>query len=407
MFRKLLVGCATFCLCLLLCVGFARAQTDTPTPTPDNSSTVSDLENKITQLTNTINDLQGQEKTLSSQIAVMDSQVKLTEYRIDDAKQQILALIEDIDTTQKKITTLSSSLGDMTKLLLSRIVATYEVGSQNQFQMLLTSNNISDFFTRSNYLKVVQQHDRQLVYSTVQARNDYANEQQIYEAKKAKVISLQKQLEDYTVQLGQQKSAKQDLLTQTQGSEANYQNLLAQAKAQLAGFQGFASDQGGASLLSGQTTCDSWGCYYNQRDSQWGGLALNHSSYSIAEVGCLMTSVAMVYTHYGHRDVTPVSINSNPSNFAAYEPAYLLYTISANGVSSTRVGTYIDSNLQNGTPVIVGIRYASGDTHFVVLTGGSNGNYLMNDPFVPNGHQISFSSHYSMSSIFEIDKVIL
>ena len=44
--------------------------------------------------------------------------------------------------------------------------------------------------------------------------------------------------------------------------------------------------------------------------------------------------MAMVMTHYGYRDVTPVTINSNPENFAAYYPAYLLTTINVDGVSA-------------------------------------------------------------------------
>jgi len=390
----------------------AIAQTDTPTQTPSPTGSVaptpdvSNLQSQISQLESKINDLQGQEKTLSSQIVVMDSQIKLTEYRIEATKRQILSLEEDIDTAQKKISHLEDSLSNLTKILVSRMITGYEIGAQNQFQVLLSSDTISDFFVRANYLRVVERHDKRLIYDTVQAKDDYANQKQIFESERKKVITLQIQLENYTQDLNNQKTQKQALLSETQGSEANYQRLLAQAQAQLAGFSGFAQSQGGASILSNQTVCDSWGCYYNQRDSQWGNMALNNTQYTLASDGCLLTSMAMVYTHYGHRDVTPISINSNPSNFAAYYPAYLKYDITANGVSSQRVSSYIDQNLQNGNPVIVGIRYASGDTHFVVIVGGSSGNYLMNDPFTPNGHNISFTSKYSISSIFEIDKVV-
>ena len=181
--------------------------------------------------------------------------------------------------------------------------------------------------------------------------------------------------------------------------------MLAQARAQLAGFSKFVTSQGGASILSNQTFCDDWGCYYNQRDSQWGGNSLNGTEYTLASDGCLVTSMAMVYTHYGHRDVTPQTINSNPSNFASYYPAYLNFTITADGVTSTRVESVIDSELQNGRPVVAGIQYSNGDTHFVVLTDYNGGNYLMNDPFTPNGHRIPFTSKYSLSSIFAIYKI--
>jgi len=385
---------------------FAQTTTPSPTPTPDNSQQMQDLQNQINQLEQKINDLQQQENTLSSQIDVMDSQIKLTEYRIQATKQQIISLEEDIDTTKKKITSLEQSLSQLTKLLLARIVAGYEFGTQNELQMLLNANSIENFFIKATYIRMVQNHDRLLVYSTEQTKNDYSTQQQILEDKKQRVVALQTQLETYTKQLETDKQAKQRLLTETQGSEDQYQKLLAQAKAQLAGFSGFAQSQGGATLLSGQTSCDDWGCYYNQRDTQWGSLALNHTQYSIASDGCLLTSIAMMYTHYGHRDVNPIAVNANPLNFASYYPAYLLFTVTVNGVSSQRIGTVIDGTLAGGNPVIVGIRYSNGDTHFVVLKSGSAGNYIMNDPFTPNGHDIPFTSKYSLGSVFEVDKMV-
>lgn len=371
----------------------------TATPTPSNQ----DLQNKINDLQNKINDLQGQERTLSSQIAVMDNQIKLTEYQIQTTEKQITNLNLDIDTASKKIDKLQESLNSSIGVLLKRIVATYEVGTIQPLQILLTSNNATDFLSRLNYLRLAQVHDKQLIYQTQQAKTDYANQKTIYEDQKKKVEQLRQQLEAYTNQLDQEKNNKQRLLSDTQGSEANYQRLLAQAKAQLAGFQRFVTSQGGASILSGQTSCDDWGCYYNQRDSQWGNNSLNGTQYTLASDGCLVTSMAMVYTHIGHRGVTPQTINSNSSNFASYYPAYLNKTINADGLTTSRIASSIDSELSAGRPVIVGI--GSGPDHFVVLVSGSGGNYKMYDPFVPNGKNINFTDYYSLSNIRTIERI--
>jgi hypothetical protein len=227
----------------------------------------------------------------------------------------------------------------------------------------------------------------------------------VREEKKSQLLEIQTELQQQNDELAQQKQEENALLAQTQGQESVYQQLLAQAKAQLAGFSGFASSQGGATILTNQTVCDDWGCYYNQRDSQWGNVALNNTQYSIASDGCLLTSMAMIYTHFGHKNVTPLTINANASNFAAYYPAFLNRTIVADGTTSSRISSEIDSELGSGRPVVVGIKYSNGDTHFVVLISGSGGNYIMNDPFVPNGHKISFADHYPLHSIYEIDRI--
>jgi len=388
----------------------------TPTPTSDssssndNSSTVQQLNQKISDLQQKVSDLKSQGDTLSSQIGAMDSQIELTQDKISETQAQIMSLTMDIDSATKRMGSLESSLTNVTKVLLSHIVATYQAGSATDMQVLLSSNDIGDLVTKENYLKFVQQHDTQLLYDTQQARDDYAHQKAILESEKIQVLALNTQLQQYTQDLDSQKQAKQNLLGQTQGDEQTYEKLLAQTEAQLSSFSNFATSQGGASLLGNETVCDSWGCYYNQRDSQWGGIALDGTQYSIAADGCLMTSMAMIYTHYGHKDVTPLSINSNSGNFSGIPAALLDFSVSANGVSSTRSrlgssSAAIPSTISD--PVIVGISYDGGPypDHFVVLISGSSGNYQMNDPFTPNGHDIPFTSKYSMGSIVEVDNV--
>jgi hypothetical protein len=106
----------------------------------------------------------------------------------------------------------------------------------------------------------------------------------------------------------------------------------------------------------------------------------------------------------GHKEILPGDIaTSSESNFAV-GTAMLRYSISVKGVNISRNGTSsLDSALGNG-PVIVGI-YAYGGTHFVVLKSGSNGNYVMSDPYIESGHDISFTDHYALGSIFEMDTV--
>lgn len=221
------------------------AQSETPTPTPDPSQEQLDkLKNQIKDLENKISDLQGQEKTLSSQIKVMDSQIKLTELRINATEEEITTLTQGIELTNKKITNLEEALNNLTKVLLNRIVATYETGSSQSLELLLSSKGFSDFFSKINYLKIVQNHDKKLVLETQQTKNDYSNQKQIFEDKKTKVEALKKQLETYTIQLAQEKKSKQQLLDVTKNSEKNYQDMLARTRAEYLAIQGIIAGKG-------------------------------------------------------------------------------------------------------------------------------------------------------------------
>ena len=140
----------------------------------------------------------------------------------------------DIDTTTKKISTLSDSLNKIAEVLINRIVATYQAGRVHPLEILLSSSNASNLLARLNYLKIARDHDKKLLINVQQAKSDYANQKEIFEAKKKKVEALKLQLEAYSENLAQQKVAKQQLLIATQADEATYQQLLAQARAERA-----------------------------------------------------------------------------------------------------------------------------------------------------------------------------
>ncbi len=237
---------------LVLIVPIIHAQTTIPSPTP--TSGVSDdqkksKEEEIKQLEQKVADLQGQSKTLSNQIAAMDSQIKLTQLRISATEQQIEDLTNDINTASKKVSKLETSLTDLTKILAKRIVVTYQTNTIPSMQVLLTANNVSDFLDKANYLKIVQAHDKELVYATEQAKQDYANQKDILEGKKQKVEELKQQLVGYTQQIEVDKSTKNQLLRVTQNDESKYQQLLAQARAEYNAIQGIVAGNGTETLI--------------------------------------------------------------------------------------------------------------------------------------------------------------
>jgi peptidoglycan hydrolase CwlO-like protein len=368
-----------------------------------------DIEKKISEYQTKLQELKQQKNTLSSQIQYMDTQIYLTGLQINQTEQQIISTGKEIDLLGSRIEGLDQSLDYLSKQLIKRIVIGYKKKPLSLLALLLNSKNAYDFLNQVKYLKTVQTNNQKLIYTVQETKTNAEEQKKHREEKKIELNQLTERLANQKIALDNQKGQKERFLADTQNNENIYQNLLTQAQAQLAGFGRFVSSQGGSSILSNQTVCDDWGCYYNQRDSQWGGIPLNNTGYTLSGEGCLVTSMAMVYTHFGHRNVTPQSINSNSNNFASYYPAFLKKTITADGTTSSRVNSDIDSELSAGRPVIVGISYDGGPypDHFLVLISGSNGNYRMNDPFTPNGHNIPFSDHYSVGSIREIDRIII
>ncbi len=392
---------------------FADNPTLTPTPTlVDNSAQADSLRQQIQQLQDKISGLQGQEKTLSSQIELMDSQIKITQLRINSTQQQINDLTLDIDTTTKKISGIQASLNSLTKVLIERVVATYEVGSIQPIHILLVSGNVSDFLKRLSFLKVAQAHDKRLMYDTVQAKNDYENQKSIFEDKKKKIEALKAQLESYTKQLADEQTQKKQLLADTQGSEANYQRQLASLQAQLAALSNFAIARAGAggSIIPHQDLSDGWGKYYNQRDANWGNHMIGFSSSQIWEVGCLLTSYAMVSTHFGS-SVTPSDVASTTDYFALGTAFFRLPGPAPAGHSVNYVQNpsvdQLRQEVQNGNPVIAGLSANGGPSpqhysdHWIVLRGWTGSTFIINDPWYGGSMNVSLSDHYSGWTIIE------
>ncbi|HQU07547.1 MAG TPA: hypothetical protein PK539_00600 [Candidatus Paceibacterota bacterium] len=343
-------------------------------------------------LQNAINTLNLQRKKVEAQISATQHQVNVTGLQIQQLGSNILDIQNKIQTDQAALSE------DMRSL--------QETGAQPLLMQLFSATDFATIWSNADAVLQVQSAVQKQTDALQTQQNALTAAEKATQQKKYALLSQRNTLTSQQTDLIHTKQTKARLLAETSAKESTYQTLLTRAKTELSSFSSFTANAGGAGLLTHQTSCDSWGCYYNQRDAAWGNDSLDGTKYTMKSDGCLVTAMAMVMTHYGYRNVTPVTINSDPGNFAAYYPAYLLLTIHVNGVSATRKAAYIDSTLVTGNPVIVGVR-AYGGTHYVVLVSGSKGHYVMRDPYIPNGNDVSFSSHYTMGEIFGVRRVVV
>ncbi len=355
-----------------------------------------------------ISELKGKQATLAAAIDYFTTQINLTRAKINSTQHQLDKLKLEIDDLSTKIDSLNFSLTDLSRLFAQRIRQAYiRLTTSPPLYYLFFSSDLKHFFSRYKYLEKIQRHDQQVLINLEKSRLDFDHQKQLKEIKQAQIQALQTKLNRQQQILAQQKTAKNKLLQDTKNSEARYRQLLSRAQSQLAAFSRYVSLQGGASLLTNQTKCDSWGCYYNQRDSQWGQLAIGLSSSPMAKYGCLVTSMAMVASYYG-KQLTPkdIALSSNP--FWA-NTAYMLqgsWTVNSITMSRTRVGyglKALDQELALGKPVIVGLY--KGPDHFIVVKQKDGDNYLINDPFIKNGADIKLKSHYPLSAVNTVDRV--
>ncbi len=148
------------------------------------------------------------------------------------------------------------------------------------------------------------------------------------------------------------------------------------------------------------------GPHFLQSDSHWGRDPLAATEETLAQSGCAVASAAMVLASYGVK-TDPGHLNAflkktemgfTPEGWIYWEKAPLLHPDLASEILPhyEDVPSYflMDTNLLNGNPVIVRVRYPSGITHFVVICGKSGYEYIVRDPGSGGINGIHFLSDF-------------
>ena len=125
-----------------------------------------------------------------------------------------------------------------------------------------------------------------------------------------------------------------------------------------------------------------------QGDDAWGQDQLGTGQHTMGQVGCAVTSAAMVMKFYG-LDTDPGRLNVFLREHGGYDENNDLRWEGPTVLAPNRIKhvyedlpSYhlIDSNLRRGNPVIVRLNLPSGWTHFVVVMGKQGFDYLIRDP---------------------------
>ena len=378
------------------------------------ASRTSSIEGEMATNQVKINQLQAILAQINASLTTVNAHLSANQAKLNGLVAEEKRVTDQLHATEKELAR-RQAIFDSDVRVLDKIAPT------NQLTILFGSTSFADFLDRLMSMGQLVHGDHVIAAQLKQEKERIAalrsqldserrQQQQVVDAIKAQKQVLQQeyamqsatsaQLWGLQDQLGQARSgliAQRGVLNgQIQQDQAEIQSLLAFSQGRVGS---------GGDILAPEYLGDGWGQYYNQRDARWGNLYMGISSYQVWEVGCLMTDVAMVYTHFGFSGVTPATIASNPANFS---PDGYLYNAALNipGHSATQVWGpstgWINSYLDSGGVVIVGMYIGGGGTHFVTLKSRNGAyDYWMNDPWAPDAMNVSFDNSPDTGPIFE------
>lgn len=405
--NKLFITVLTFCIFFLCAQAVSADACEESCSSGTAAEQQACLNLKTSCLQGKLSDLRGEKQTLTSTISILNGDISIQEVKVRQNNTQIAILEAELIEIEKRLNGLSISLDRLSSLLLERVKEQYRKKQHSNFLLFIQNPSLTDAVQQQRRLLHASNQTAQAMAKAEAQRGIYDDQKILKEEKQEELTVIKQKIEAEKKVLLSKKAEKQRFLDITQNDERRFQELLRQAEQQLASFRQFITSQGGASLLANQTNCDSWGCYYNQRDAQWGSMRIGGSSSSMAEYGCLVTSMAMLSSHLG-KSLTPLQISASGNPFYLNTAFMLQGTWNVAGVSMTRTrvgysAAALDSELAAGRSAIVGI--GRGPDHFLVITKKQDGQYIMRDPYTENGKDIPFTSKYTLSSISAIDRI--
>lgn len=190
-----------------------------------------EIREKIAETEKLLDETRQKKATLQNEITYQENQIRLTTLKIDETEAEITALTDQIDR-------LEGVLGGLSEVFAERAAETYKLARLGDpLVLLLTSDSITQFFSRFHYLHRIQENDRALLIQMQSAQTSY-------EDQRAKVQELHDRLESQKLQLARQKAQKQQLLEVTRNNEKKYQQLLAELRADAESIERALAAQG-------------------------------------------------------------------------------------------------------------------------------------------------------------------
>jgi peptidoglycan hydrolase CwlO-like protein len=340
--------------------------------------------------------------TLQSAIDIINGQIRIQSLKIQQTAAEIASLEKEVTELSERIEGLAISLDRLSGILIRRIRESYKQSRLPYKNNLFAADSFNGFISQYRYMNIAQGQTLDIMKKTELQRLTYNQQKDLKEIKQKEVEQKRKELQSQKNILNSQKVGKDELLKQTKNNESIYQQKLAEAIAELNSLKAFSSSKSG-SVLSEQNSPDGW--YFSQRDQRWASYLIGSSSENIMDVGCLVSSIAMMKKKFGE-NVNPITIASNNSFFFS-NTAYILRPWAAPSGYHYQNYAYSQSTLDsklNENPVIVKLAAGPYGTHFLVIKEKKDGSYIMHDPW--EGYDKKFSDFYSMGQIREIGALV-
>lgn len=248
------------------------------------AATQSELENQQNEINNQISDTEDQIEEVESQLSEAAQEVQDLVNQIGDYEDSISALNTQISEKETEISTKEQEISDTQKdidekqaLLEQRLVSLYMNGQTSYIDLLLSSDDLSDFISKYYLISELATYDTDLIQSIRDAKTELeaaktdleatkteleSNRTELQTAqaalestrteKEAKVASLTSEEAELTAELEELREQESQVSSQIQKLKEEYDRKMAESSKN--NSSGSSSSGSGSSDLSGGST---------------------------------------------------------------------------------------------------------------------------------------------------------
>ncbi len=195
------------------------------------------IEKEQAEWQKTLDAQKNQTATIQKDVNVLTGQIKQAELNIKKKKIEIERLNSEIGTRNKTVSELEKKL-ERSKQSLSELVRqNYDLNRTSLVEVLLSHDNLSDFFASLDAYNNVQSELEVLFKEIREIIGVTENEKEQLLSKQNKELDVKKEIESQKNTVAVKKAEKDGLLSVSKQSEAEYAKVLAEKKAKAASIR--------------------------------------------------------------------------------------------------------------------------------------------------------------------------
>lgn len=194
---------------------------------------LTDAQKKLNNINDSINDKKDALDSINQQKASteellknIENSMKNTSSSLNELNSQMYDFNTQIEDLEKRIEENSNNLNHQNELFKKRIRAIYINGNQSYLELLLQSNDFSDFFSRLDSAMKLMEYDKKLMKDIEEDKKALEVEKAELQRKKGSTTQLKQQADIKLKDLQAVSDKKKDLMTELTKNKAAYEQMI-------------------------------------------------------------------------------------------------------------------------------------------------------------------------------------